>query len=104
VLLLSILTLSLGNERRFLLSEVAGRGTVLPKIQKVAPEITKDSPETELITRKLKEHELYGYQYEGAEASFELFIKKQLGKWTPHFKVIMYKSIDDFPAPDGELQ
>lgn len=93
-----------GNERRFLLSEVAGRGTVLPKIQKVAPEITKNSPETELITKKLKENELYGYQYEGAEASFELFIKKQLGKWSPHFKVIMYKAIDDFPAPDGELQ
>lgn len=93
-----------GNERRFLLSEVAGRGTVLPKIQKFAPEITKNSVETEIITQKLKEHEMYGYQYEGAEASFELFIKKQLGKWSPHFKVIMYKAIDDFPAPDGELQ
>ncbi len=93
-----------GNERRFLLSEVAGRGTVLPKIQKYAPEITKASPETAYITDKLKELELYGYQYEGAEASFELFIKKHLGKWSPHFTVIMYKATDDFPAPDGELQ
>ena len=95
---------AVGNERRFLLSEVAGRGTVLSKIQKYAPEITKNSPETEKITQILKERELHGYQYEGAEASFELLIKKQLDKWEPHFKVIMYKAFDDFPAPDGELQ
>ncbi|WP_458788466.1 homocitrate synthase/isopropylmalate synthase family protein, partial [Vallitalea sediminicola] len=35
-----------GNERRFLMSEVAGRSTILKKIQKVAPDVKKDSPET----------------------------------------------------------
>lgn len=93
-----------GNERKFLLSEVSGRGTVLPKIQAVAPHLTKSSPETVAITQKLKEQELHGYQYEGAEASFELFVKKQLNLWKPHFNVIMYKVMDDFPAPDGEQQ
>lgn len=95
---------AVGNERRFLLSEVSGRGTVLPKIQKYAPEITKQSPKTATITEKLKEQELRGYQYEAAEASFELFVKKALGMWNSHFKVIMYKVTDDFPAPDGEQQ
>lgn len=95
---------TVGNERKFLLSEVSGRGTVLPKIQKVAPDITKDSPKTAMITQKLKEQELYGYQYEGAEASFELFVKKLLGLWNSHFKMVMYKVTDDFPAPDGEQQ
>lgn len=93
-----------GNERKFLLSEVSGRGTVLPKIRAVAPQLTKSSPETAAITQKLKEQELHGYQYEGAEASFELFVKKQLNLWKPHFNVIMYKVTDDFPAPDGEQQ
>ena len=93
-----------GNERKFLLSEVSGRGTVLPKIQAFAPEITKNSPETKLITEELKKQELLGYQYEGAGASFELLIKKHLGQWKPHFNVIMYKVTDDFPAPDGEQQ
>lgn len=93
-----------GNERRFLLSEVAGRGTVLQKIQKFAPDITKSSPETAAITEELKRRELFGYQYEGAEASFELLVKKHLGVWKPHFNVIMYKVTDDFPAPDGEQQ
>lgn len=95
---------AVGNERKFLLSEVSGRGTVLPKIQKFAPDITKKSPITALITDELKKRELLGYQYEGAEASFELFVKKQLGQWAPHFNVIMYKVTDDFPAPDGEQQ
>lgn len=93
-----------GNERKFLLSEVSGRGTVLPKIQAVVPELTKKSPETGMITDALKERELFGYQYEGAEASFELFVKKKLGHWKPHFNIVMYKAYDDFPAPDGEQQ
>lgn len=95
---------SVGNERKFLLSEVAGRGTVLPKIQRFAPEIGKKSPETTAITNALKEREDFGYHYEAAEASFDLFIEKNLGLWEPHFNVIMYKVLDDFPAPDGEQQ
>ncbi len=95
---------SVGNERRFLMSEVAGRGTVLPKIQKFAPELDKKSPETGIITEELKKRENAGYHYEAAEASFDLFVKKQLGMYKPHFNVIMYKVLDDFPAPDGEQQ
>lgn len=93
-----------GNERKFLLSEVSGRGTVLPRIQKFFPELTKQSPETGKITEELKKREYNGYQYEGADASFELFVKKELGLWKPHFHVVMYKALDDFPAPDGEQQ
>lgn len=93
-----------GNERKFLLSEVSGRGTVLPRVQRFAPHLTKQSPEIALITDGLKEQEFNGYQYEGADASFELFVKKQLGLWNPHFRVIMYKVTDDFPAPDGIQQ
>lgn len=95
---------AVGNERKFLLSEVAGRGTVLPKIQRFAPELDKKSPETATITDELKKREDFGYHYEAAEASFDLFIKKNLGLWHPHFNVIMYKVLDDFPAPDGEQQ
>ena len=93
-----------GNERRFLLSEVAGRGTVLPRLHKYAPELTKQSPETAAIVEEVKQREYAGYQYEGADASFELLVKRFLGKWKPHFNVIMYKLSEDFPAPDGERQ
>lgn len=95
---------AVGNESKFLLSEMAGRGTVLPRINRFLPELTKESPKIAEITDLLKEREYFGYHYEGADASFELFIKKQLGLWKPHFNVIMYKASDDFPAPDGKQQ
>lgn len=93
-----------GNSRRFLVSEMSGRGTVLTKIQKFFPDITKSSERLKEITEELKKRELFGYQYEGAEASFELLLKKMLGLWEKHFEVIMYKVSEDFPAPDGEQQ
>ena len=95
---------SVGNERKFLLSEVSGKSTVLPRLQKFFPELTKQSPQVAAITEELKERECAGYQYEGADASFELLVRKSLGLLTPHFRVIMYKALDDFPAPDGEQQ
>ena len=64
-----------GNERTFLMSEVAGRSAVLNLIRKVDPTITKDSPETRQVLDRLKEMEHQGYQYEGAESSFELIIR-----------------------------
>lgn len=93
-----------GNTRRFLVSEMSGRGMVLSKIQKFLPDITKNSEKLKEITEELKKRELFGFQYEGAEASFELLLKKMLGQWEKHFEVIMYKVSEDFPAPDGEQQ
>lgn len=93
-----------GNSRRFLLSEIAGRGTVLTKIQQFDPNITKQSEITAQITDELKNREFFGYHYEGAEASFELLVKRKMGLCKPHFRVIMYRTSNDYPAPDGEKQ
>jgi 2-isopropylmalate synthase len=92
-----------GNERRFLMSEVAGRSTILKKIQKVAPDIQKDSPETKLIMERLKQLEHEGYQFEGAESTFELIIRKNLGKYKPFFKLENFKIIGEKPNSNGEL-
>lgn len=80
-----------GNERRILMSEVAGRSTVLNKIQKVDPHITKDCPETHFIIEELKQLEYEGYQFEGAEGSFELMIMRTLGKTVKFFDVKNFK-------------
>ena len=95
---------SVGNTRKYLVSEVSGRSTILAELGHFIPGLTKTSPEVELITARLKEREFEGYQYESANASFELLVKKELGLWKAPFRVIMYKSNDDFPAPDGEQQ
>jgi len=91
-----------GNRRRFLMSEVSGRTTVLAKIRDIAPHLTKDSPEVAEIMRRLKEAEHEGYQFESAEASLELFILKVLGRYKPHFSLVMYKTTGEFPPPSPE--
>lgn len=92
-----------GNKRRFLLSEVAGRSTVIAKIQSYAPNLTKDSPEVSVILEKLKEMEHDGYHFEAADASFELLVRKILGTYKPHFKLVLYKTMSDYPVPEGGM-
>jgi len=86
-----------GNERVFLMSEVAGRSAVLSMVKNIDPSITKDSPQTRIILEKLKEMEYEGYKYEGAESSFELLIRKILGKYQPHFELKEFKVIVNDP-------
>lgn len=89
---------SVGNERRFLMSEVAGRGTVLKKISKIAPQLTKDSPEIQKICDEVKRLEYEGYSFEAAEASFELLVRRILGQQKEHFKLNYFKAIVDGPT------
>ena len=90
-----------GNTRRFLLSEVSGKKAILHKIRDLAPHLTKDSPETAAILERLKELEHEGYQFEAADASFELLVRKIIGSFKPHFTLDMYKASSESPPPDG---
>lgn len=87
-----------GNERRFLMSEVAGRTTILSRINQVDASLTKNSPQTKQIVDRLKELEHQGYQFEGAESSFELVIRKELGKYKPFFDLNHFKVIVNEPS------
>lgn len=80
-----------GNERRLLMSEVSGRSTILKKIQEYAPLLSKDSPQVKEIMEKLKRLEHEGYQFEGADSSFELLVKRSLGQGNEFFEVLDYK-------------
>ncbi|NLE25453.1 MAG: citramalate synthase [Clostridiaceae bacterium] len=90
-----------GNKRRFLMSEVSGRNTILEKIREVNPAINKESSETEAIISRLKELEHQGYQFEGAESTFELVIRKQLGKYKPFFELEKFKLMTEQPTQNG---
>jgi 2-isopropylmalate synthase len=76
---------SVGNSRRFLVSEISGRSAVLEIIRRIRPDIDKDAPEVSRVLHKLKEMEHQGYHFEGAEASQELLVCKELGLYTPFF-------------------
>ncbi len=84
-----------GNNRRFLTSEVAGRSAILEKVRKIDPLVTKDNPVTADIVNKIKEMEYLGYQFEGAEASFELLVRKALGSYKPYFTLEKFKTIGE---------
>ena len=87
-----------GGQRRFLMSEVSGRRMILEKIWEVDASITKDDTVTDSIIKRLKELEHEGYQFEGAESTFELVIRKQLGKYRPFFELEHFKIIGEQPA------
>jgi len=84
-----------GNARRNLMSEVSGRSTLLKKVQQVYPKLTRDSAEMGKIMEKLKEQEHKGYQFEGAESSFALKIRKALGDTCPLFELVYFKIISE---------
>ena len=90
-----------GNERRFLISEITGRTALLEKLRGTFPELKKNSPELGLILCKIKEKEHEGYQYEGAEGSFTLIVLEQLGRYKPFFELVHYKIIGEHPHAPG---
>ncbi len=91
-----------GNTRRFLMSEISGRGAVLERIKKIDPTIEKNSRETAQILDALKKMEQQGYQYEGADSSLEMLIRRNLGKYKPFFELKNYKIISGRPCENDE--
>ncbi|MCL2576531.1 MAG: citramalate synthase [Defluviitaleaceae bacterium] len=84
-----------GNARRNLMSEVSGRSTLLKKVQQVNPKITRDSLKMARVMEKLKEQERKGYQFENAESSFALKIRRIISKRKPLFELCYFKIISE---------
>lgn len=93
---------SVGNERRILVSEHSGASTILEKVQKDHLELRKDSVETREILRQVAALEHEGYTFEGAEASFELLVKKATGGYRRLFELIGYRVIVEKRGGDLE--
>ena len=91
-----------GNERRFLMSEISGRTAVLEKIRRYCPEISKNSPELNQIIEQLKQMEMEGYQFEGADGSFELLVRKTLKQVPSFFELMYYRITGEKPYEDGQ--
>ncbi len=68
-----------GNVRRILISDQAGKSNVLHKAKKYGIKLDADDPAMASIIKELKELENQGFQYEGAEASFELLMRRAMG-------------------------
>jgi 2-isopropylmalate synthase len=93
----------IGNEPRMLVSELGGSHGILQKIREQGIELDLDREAARRLLEKVKELESHGYQYEGAEASFELLVRRSEPAYQPPFE------LDDFmvverrhPRPGGE--
>ena len=82
-----------GNLQRVLISDLAGRSNILKKAEEFNIELDSKSPKLQAIIDNLKELEHQGYQFEGAEASFELLLKKALGLHRRFFDLIGFRVI-----------
>jgi 2-isopropylmalate synthase len=78
---------AVGNYRRYLISELGGKTNIMIKARELELHFQKDSPETKKILTEIQRLEHEGYQFEAAEASFELLVQKLLGKFKPFFTV-----------------
>ena len=76
-----------GNIRRILISDQAGRSNILHKAKRYGLKLDADDPVMASIVKDLKELENQGYQYEAAEASFELLMRKALGLQKKYFQL-----------------
>ena len=79
---------SVGNTRRILVSDQAGKSNLLAELKRINISIAKDDPRLDHLLREVKERENQGYAYDGADASFELLARRTLGD-VPHYFDVM---------------
>lgn len=84
-----------GNSHRVLISDMAGKSNIIRKAEEFKIHIEPDSPKVQGILDELKSLEHQGFQFEGAEASFELLLKKALGLHRRFFDLIGFRVIDE---------
>jgi 2-isopropylmalate synthase len=91
-----------GNYQRVLVSDLGGKSNIIRKIKDFRLKVDKDSPMVMQIVTELKDLENQGFQFEGAEASFELLIKKTFGLHRKFFDLIGFRVIVE-KRKEGEV-
>jgi 2-isopropylmalate synthase len=80
---------AVGNERRILVSELSGQSTILTKTTKYA--LAQDRAVMAKILGQVQDLENEGYEFEAAEASFDLLVRKAAGLYRPKFERLAYR-------------
>ncbi len=82
-----------GNAKRVLVSELAGRSNILYKVKELDMGIDVDQQTARRLLQEVKLLESKGFQYEGAEASFELLVRKISPDFTPPFQLVDFMTM-----------
>jgi 2-isopropylmalate synthase len=85
----------IGNSQRVLVSDLSGRSNVVYKAKQFGLDVESADPAVKTILDEVKRLENVGFQYEGAEGSFELLMQKALNGQVKHFHLIGFRVIDE---------
>jgi 2-isopropylmalate synthase len=78
---------SIGNHRKVLVSDQAGRSNVLAELERANIPFDRNDPKLGRLVEEMKEREAAGYAYESANASFDLLARRTLGRVPEYFDV-----------------
>jgi len=90
-----------GNEQRFVVSELSGKGAVLRKAHELGLQLEGDDARVSTVLKRLKAREHAGYHYEAADASFDLLLREALAPREPLFRLESFRVIVE-KREDGE--
>ena len=82
---------SVGNRRRVLVSDQAGKSNIMAELERIGINVSRDDHRVARLLDEVKEREAVGYAYEGAEASFELLARRLLGEVPQYFTVDSFR-------------
>jgi 2-isopropylmalate synthase len=82
-----------GNKRRLLVSDQAGKSNIVAELERIGVKLAKDDARIARLLEEVKQKEALGYAYEGADASFELLARRVLGE-VPDFFVVERFRVD----------
>ncbi|CAN5435333.1 citramalate synthase [soil metagenome] len=81
---------AIGNHRKVLVSDQAGRSNVIAELERAGIPFEKSDPKLTRLVEEMKEKEAAGYAYESANASFDLLARRTLGKVPDYFRVVQF--------------
>ena len=81
---------AVGNHRKVLVSDQAGRSNVIAELERAGIPFEKNDPKLTRLVEEMKEKEAAGYAYESADASFDLLARRTLGKVPDYFRVVQF--------------
>ncbi|MGI9481209.1 MAG: citramalate synthase, partial [Hyphomicrobiales bacterium] len=84
---------TVGNRRKLLVSDQAGKSNLLAELKRVGMEVDKSDTRLDALLREVKEREAEGYAYDGADASFEMLARRMLGNAPKFFDVESFRVI-----------
>jgi 2-isopropylmalate synthase len=83
------------------MSEVGGRSAIAERARTIDPSVTREHPAVRAVAEKLKTLEASGWAFEGADASFDLLVRRELGRYRPRFTILAYRVMSEHPTGES---